>query len=83
MARFIPLLPAPRGNLPVPYAQPPEIVEASAALLPTRRAKPGVPALPKADPRYAQRRRVSRWVCDRYRADGAATDRGLLCDVST
>lgn len=81
MARLIPLLPAPQNTLPVPHAQPRGLVPASAAALPAGWAV--LPAPRTADSRSGQRRRVSRWVCDQYRAGGLAPDRGLLCDFST
>ena len=81
MARPIPLLPAPRGNLPVPFAPPPP--DAGAAALPAGRAKSGLQAVRPADPRRALRGRVSRSVCDRYHPARMEPERGVLCDFST
>lgn len=78
MARLIALPPLPRANLPVPYLPPGELVEMPAAGLSAIHDKPGLPTLR----RDMEQRRVSRWVCDRYRpAD--APGRGVLCDFST
>lgn len=76
MARLIPLLPAPRGNLPARMAPPGDIIESAAAL-------PARGTLRTIDPRVSQRRRVSRWVCDHYRAGRPDAERGVLCDFST
>lgn len=74
MARLPPLLPAPRGDLPVPVAPPGELTCAAAA--PAARG-----ALRTGDPRGGLRRRVSRWVCERYLPPH--NERGVLCDFST